>query len=277
MNDIPVFLLQDFLPDGITDFHIHDCAWIGIGQATLHRHDFYEFYVVIRGEFIDECNGRKTVMKPRTTHFARPQDGHRVYCTEPGADCLLRNIAVSAAAFEKQLAALCSPDKKIQRKLSEYFLLKDETFADFLIKSENALLHYPSNASLFILNNLLDSVLIDRLALPDDATAPPWLKKLMADMRSPERFTLGLKHMIELSGRTQEYLTRSMRRHYDITPNEFILNLRLNYAAQLLRTTTESILGISLRSGFSTLSYFDYAFKKRFAMSPAKYRETKLF
>ena len=113
--------------------------------------------------------------------------------------------------------------------------------------------------------------------MPDDTAAPPWLKRLVRDMRIPDNFVLGLEHMVSLSGRSQEYLTRSMRRCYGTTPNEFIQNLRLNYAAELLRTTTDSILSVSLRSGFSTLSYFSYAFRRRFSVTPAKYRETKLY
>ena len=277
MHEIPVFLLQDYLPEGAEDFYILDSCPVEAGTTTLHRHDFYEFYVVIRGEFIDECNGKKTTMAPRMAHIARPQDAHRVYSAGATANGLLRNVAVSAAAFEGRLALLCTPGDGSRKRLTEYFSLKDETFADFLLKSENALLHYPARSSQFILNNLLDSILIERLALPDDTAAPPWLKKLMRDMRSPDEFTLGLEHMVELSGRSQEYLTRSMRRYYNTTPNEFIQNLRLNYAAGLLRTTTDSILSVALKAGFSTLSYFSYAFRRRFAMAPAKYREIKLY
>lgn len=277
MNDIPVYLLQDYLPEGAEDFYILDCGPIAQEHATLHRHDFYEFYTVIRGEFVDECNGRKTPMQPRATHIARPQDAHRIYCADPASGGLMRNIAVSAAAFEARFAALCADDERARKKLADYFALKDETFADYLLKSENALLHYPARAARFILGNLLDSVLIERFAMPDDTAAPPWLKRLVRDMRIPDNFVLGLEHMVSLSGRSQEYLTRSMRRCYGTTPNEFIQNLRLNYAAELLRTTTDSILSVSLRSGFSTLSYFSYSFRRRFSVTPAKYRETKLY
>ena len=216
-------------------------------------------------------------MRPRTTHVARPRDAHRIYCPDPASGGLLRNIAVSAAVFEARLSQLCPPGGHEKQKLTEYFALKDETFADYLLKSETALLHYPARAARFILGNLLDSVLIARFALPDDTAAPPWLKKLVRDMRAPDTFVLGLGRMLELSGRSQEYLTRSMRRHYGTTPNEFVRNLQLNYASELLRTTTESILSVSLRAGFSTLSYFSYCFRRRFAVTPAKYRETRLY
>lgn len=276
MNE-PVFLLQDYLPEDAESFYVLDCGRLDAAAATPHRHDFYEFYTVIRGEYIEEFNGVRTVLRPRMTHIARPQDLHRIYSQTPENGGLMRNIAVSAAVFEARLDALCPRDNRVRSKLTEYFSLRDETFSDYLMKSENALLHYPARSSLFILGNLLDSILIERLALPDDTDAPPWLKKLMRDMRAPENFTQGLANMIELSGRSQEYLTRSMRRFYGITPNEFVRNLQLNYAAQLLRTTTDTVLAVALKAGFSTLSYFSYAFRQRFAVSPAKYRETRLY
>ena len=275
MDDIPVYSLKSYLPTDTEGFYISDFIPTET-ETTLHGHSFYEFYIVVRGQFEDICNGVKTVLNPKSAHILCPGDRHELRCSDFNTPALLRNIAVDPVIFGQRLSALTGENGK-NKKLTEYFTLRDETFADFLVKSESALLQYPSRSSLFLLGNLLDSVLIERLALPDDTGAPPWLKKLLLQMRETDNFVEGLPKMLSLCGRSQEYLTRCMQKYYHITPNDFVQRLRLNYAAQLLRTSRESVLSITYRCGFSTPSYFCNAFRQRFGTSPAKFRERKLF
>ncbi|WP_185154453.1 hybrid sensor histidine kinase/response regulator transcription factor [Fulvivirga sp. M361] len=57
------------------------------------------------------------------------------------------------------------------------------------------------------------------------------------------------------------------------TPNEFITNIRLTKAAQLISTHPEiSISSVAYSCGFSNPSYFSRAFKKKYDISPVDYR-----
>ncbi|MFA9398232.1 MAG: helix-turn-helix transcriptional regulator [Clostridiaceae bacterium] len=58
-----------------------------------------------------------------------------------------------------------------------------------------------------------------------------------------------------------------------ITLNEYIINLRLNKAKELLVKTGLSISEIALICGFNSISYFSYIFKKEMEISPSKYKE----
>ncbi|MFK1759740.1 helix-turn-helix transcriptional regulator [Bacteroides fragilis] len=58
-----------------------------------------------------------------------------------------------------------------------------------------------------------------------------------------------------------------------MSPNEFIMNARLKYAAELLRNHPElQITEIAYQAGFSSLRYFRHCFKARFNQSPQEYR-----
>jgi len=60
------------------------------------------------------------------------------------------------------------------------------------------------------------------------------------------------------------------------TPNEFILNTRLRYAAELLRDNPEmQITEIAYRTGFNSLRYFRHCFKASFNQTPQEYRKGK--
>ena len=59
-----------------------------------------------------------------------------------------------------------------------------------------------------------------------------------------------------------------------MTPNNFILNFRLKYAATLLQKYPDiPIAEVSDRSGFNTPIYFSQCFKKQFGTTPANYKK----
>jgi AraC-like DNA-binding protein len=61
-----------------------------------------------------------------------------------------------------------------------------------------------------------------------------------------------------------------------MTPGEFIKNIRLKYAAQLLVSTNLTVSEIFYRTGFNNQSYFFREFKKRYDCPPNEYKRNKL-
>lgn len=73
-------------------------------------------------------------------------------------------------------------------------------------------------------------------------------------------------------GRTQFY--NKFKALTGMTPNNFILNHRLKYAAELLKSAPNlSVAEISDRSGFNTPVYFSRCFKTLYGCTPATYRK----
>lgn len=59
------------------------------------------------------------------------------------------------------------------------------------------------------------------------------------------------------------------------TPNEYILELRIRHAKEQLLTTDLPISFIAAECGFSSQSYFNYAFRRAEKMTPKNYRSIK--
>ncbi len=70
-------------------------------------------------------------------------------------------------------------------------------------------------------------------------------------------------------------LYKKMQTILGITPTDFIRNVRLKRAAQLLADTHLSINEIAGRVGFVTARNFSTQFKKMFGVTPSEYREPK--
>ncbi len=68
------------------------------------------------------------------------------------------------------------------------------------------------------------------------------------------------------------YLSRVMKKYYGTTPIEYLNELRLVYAADLLLQTNHSIQYIAANAGFQTPPYFSNCFKKKYLLSPRHFR-----
>jgi transcriptional regulator GlxA family with amidase domain len=57
-----------------------------------------------------------------------------------------------------------------------------------------------------------------------------------------------------------------------VTPNNYILKLRLDKAKYLLATTNMAIADIGCECGFLDNVYFSYVFKKKEGIQPSQYK-----
>jgi AraC-like DNA-binding protein len=68
-------------------------------------------------------------------------------------------------------------------------------------------------------------------------------------------------------------LYRKLKSLTNLSGNEFIKNIRLKKAVQLLETQNYNIAEIAYKVGFSDPSYFSKIFKKQYGKSPSEYFE----
>ena len=59
-----------------------------------------------------------------------------------------------------------------------------------------------------------------------------------------------------------------------MTPNNFMIDIKLKHAATLLKRGNENVSNIAYSCGFNTLSHFNKLFKKTYGMTPSEYRNS---
>jgi AraC-like DNA-binding protein len=79
--------------------------------------------------------------------------------------------------------------------------------------------------------------------------------------------------VIEQSHLKKTWFYTKFREVTGLTPNEFIVRLRLQYAGHMLQSTLNSITDIALTCGFGSASYFNKVFKEFHHMTPREYRK----
>lgn len=68
------------------------------------------------------------------------------------------------------------------------------------------------------------------------------------------------------------YLGKLFKKHLLISVNDYINQVRLTHATELIATTNETIMDIMQLSGFSSRSHFFTLFKKEHGLTPVQYR-----
>ena len=72
------------------------------------------------------------------------------------------------------------------------------------------------------------------------------------------------------------YMAALFKKHCHITPNKYIMGLKLNKAANLLLTTYDKIKDIAEQVGFSDPYHFSKNFKQFHGRSPNHYRQENI-
>ncbi|KFE33872.1 AraC family transcriptional regulator [Thioclava atlantica] len=87
-----------------------------------------------------------------------------------------------------------------------------------------------------------------------------------------------LETLVEISDIAQKcnlslrHMERLWHKHFDMTPKQFYMRLRLKEAQRLLKETSEPIAGIALRCGFVSASHLGGTYRRAFGRSPGEER-----
>ena len=243
-----------------------------------HDHDFYEFFLVTSGRLRQGWNGRVSILEPGTIQFLHPNDRHWLECAPGCSSVRIQNCNILPSEVSRIFAQLTgghefSVDDCIQQLHPESFALRQ-----YLIEEAESLCllgNRPRQLAEARLRLLAETVLLQlfRHSKSDGDGVPLWLRDSYRAMHSYENFRIGLARFLELAGHSPEHLCRSMRRYYGITPQEFINELRLEYAFDQLLKRRDRISEIAYDSGFQNLSYFRRCFKRKYAASPRRIQQ----
>jgi AraC family transcriptional regulator, dual regulator of chb operon len=247
--------------------------------TSTHKHDFYEFFLIVHGKAVHNINGTSEIIDEGTTVFMRPDDIHS-YEKYSNSNFELINLAFTSATLTSLLEYYgegFNTEKLMQSSLPPAIKLT-EIEKNLLVNRFNHLttISRKNKKRLKAEFRILIAEIFLRF-LRENITdirsnVPGWIASLKEEMQKKENFTSGISRMYELSGRSAEHLSRMFKKYYNETPTEFITHLRLNYAANMLSNSDDDITTISMDAGFENLSHFYHLFKRQFHTSPREFR-----
>lgn len=109
-----------------------------------------------------------------------------------------------------------------------------------------------------------------KIAVEDDSRRILKVKNFISKNYMDE---IRLATLADMAGMSPSAFSRFFKLHTGRNLSDYIIDIRLGYAARMLVDTTDSISKISFECGFNNLSNFNRIFKRKKGCSPSEFRE----
>lgn len=234
--------------------------------VTLHFHDFYELEIVLSGTGRQNLNGSEYALTPGTVYFLTPIDFHQV-TPEDG-------LTVQNLIFEE---SLISPGIQLAlMKRRGDLIFTDPEKAEYLAGLTARLENQQEDGFAPVARRALVELLLIELLRQEAQGPSPSLSDPMQAALSylfcHFREEISLQTLAALCNYTPSYFSALFRKTCGMGYLEFLERLRVNYARQLLASSTDSITQVGEKCGFSSQASFFRVFRRETGVSPGEYR-----
>ena len=251
-------------------------------NSELHSHDFFEIFLTLSDHIIHNINGKKETLKQGSLVFIRKEDTH---CYEYTSN---KNVSFINLSFDsdilmelfsyltdgcgaQELLSSPHPPSVVLNEVDIHWFIKQIEMLNATPSSDIPLLKYRCR---LLLLKVLTRYFVPLVESDSkESHAPLWLSKLNAEMQKLENFSQGPQYMVDISGKCRAHLGRMIKQYYGKTIPDYINDLRLNYWANSLLTSDTPIIDICYECGFENVGWAYTLFKKKYGMSPMKYRK----
>lgn len=224
------------------------------------RKEFVELYWGVRGILRFHRDDREWLLKPGDTCFFLPGD---VHCIESLADCSEYywmtfdgpHLEFLIAAFELKRESRPAGDCPV-----ELFLRLERELRDLSTDGE-----YRAGATCY---EILSLSRFNSSSTENQAVGQ--FKTLVEE--NFQDSTFGIRELAGKMGLHRSTLSRIIRHHFGMPPNEYLISFRLQEAMKLLRDTGYSIKEVAEAAGFNDQNYFAKVVNRRFSKTPSQFR-----
>ncbi len=239
-------------------------------STAMHRHDFYECFLVLEGHGQHVMPSGTEMLQANHLYFIRPEHCHAV---TGQADLVFLNIAFEASVFEKAEAlsvfsrACWPPGLPIKNlRLSQNQSMALRTCIDDIAGQPGR-----RNAAWLLLS--LARILDDPVSRKySNNEIPEWMANGLNRAMDEDVLRQGVAGLTLAMGRSREHVTRSFQKYLKMTPTQWLNIERIKHARRLLTTTRLSVMEIALECGYESPSHFHKCFKQQAGTSPLRYR-----
>lgn len=254
-------------------------------NAALHTHDFLEFAYLTKGRCEHYLNGEKRTLR-RGDFFIIDYGAKHGYDIYDDEEFEIINVIFKPRIIDKTLSAcrnftdlmnhhsLRINDSYVLPSPQNRIYFDDDGDILSVVKRISGEYAAKKRGYLAIIRSLIIELIIltARKAdkdYPCGDVAGYMLKSANENYARPE----SLNDIAEKFNYSVPYLSKKFLTDYGVGYRDYIVSVRLNEAARLIQNSSRKIYEIAKSVGYDDVNFFYASFKKRFGVSPVKYRE----
>ncbi|MBQ2942952.1 MAG: helix-turn-helix domain-containing protein [Clostridia bacterium] len=255
---------------------------------SYHTHDFYEMNYVLKGKCVNYVSGENLEMNEGDAILMHPGTFHSVYSEN---DSLVVNFLIRSEFLLSNMSSLNSDfpfgkfiDASKKDDYYRYILFTGgETSTDLCRKlieqiekdaSGTAEGFLREEALFLLLASDLATKKTNQILSEQKGRESEKLHEAMMFYAYEHYDTITLEALSEKFGYSKSHICRIFRHYTGTTFHEILTDVKLSYACTYLRETNLPVQIIAQKVGFQSIEHFHRLFKKRFSISPLKYRSS---
>ena len=241
-----------------------------------HWHNEMEFGFVTDGNLLLTCNGAEYIIEENQFYFINANVLHSMKSV--GNTCCFYSIV-----FHENFLGLPEQLKKkyitpvINNGSFSLFFTKEQ---EFLLLTRNALRCYEEkegNYDFYFYQYICSLwMLIYNKHLPfvsPEEKTDQRIREMLLFISANYQRNIGVDEIAGFAGVSKRECFRCFKRQLNSSPNIYLLQFRMNRAAEMVLLTDQKMNQIASSCGFSSATYFSTKFKEIYGMTPKAYRE----
>lgn len=242
----------------------------GLGNISMHWHDFYEIDIVLTGSGKTVCNGKTFPVKRGLVSILAPTDFHEyqvngemdiinIKFEESDLDHGLlsrffsesSNIVYTKEKHMEAIEGLCRLTSEFDshRYAQEYYRKLLEALILILLDCSSEEKHWDIESEV--------------------------IQKAVVYMNTHFQENPKMSMVAEMCHLNENYFCRLFKNSVGTSYKEYLKKLKLEYALKLIRNTNLSMTDIAEKCGYETQSHFNREFKSCFGQTPTSFRNEK--
>lgn len=237
-----------------------------------HWHDYIEFELVVSGTAEHVYNAEEYTLERGNAHILSYYDFHKMTFT---SDAVVYCIHFDKSMLHPEIFEFLTYNS-FRCKFDEAETVRLINRIDELVAEKE------STDSLrdIMIKNLINELMITMIRKCTPAQvepAPLPIQQAISYLNEHFNEKITLEKMAKDLSFSANYIGKLFKSQMNCSFNEYVNTLRLKHACNLLLSSNMSTKEIADASGYSSIEYFMYAFKKKMMMTPGEYRnqETK--
>lgn len=237
----------------------------------LHWHDFIEFEFVVSGTAKHILNEEEYTLERGSAHILNYYDFHEITVTS--------DIVLYCIHFDK---SMLHPKVFEFLNYNNFHYKFDETETVKITERIYELIAEKKSADTLrniMIRNLINELIITMIRKCSPAQiepAPLPIQQAVSYLNEHFYEKITLEEMAKELNFSANYIGKLFKSQMKCSFNEYVNTLRLKHACSLLHSSNMSIKEIADASGYSSIEYFMYAFKKKMMMTPGEYRNQEI-
>ena len=253
------------------------CKIIGRGSSVLHGHQHFIMTMIVRGKGVQTLNGEDIPFGENDLFLLSPTDFHH-NTISAGESFDYYRLCFSYELLDARLSGLFAPNKlPLHLHLADHCADTARDIFDKLVdESENG---QNRAGHRVYLQALAEQLLILVLReLPPAQTSQPStpVNRALGYLHAHFHEPISVSDAADYAGYTPNYFNYCFRTQMGIPFGEYLRNMRLTYAENLLRASAMPVTEIAYESGFGSLSHFSRSFREKYGYAPQAYRRRQV-